>query len=215
MKKTISNIISLININSPINTSSENAEKTKNPDSSAPDTPNTTPPNEKIDDNQQKARASFPYDDACASLLAYSICQDSWRFALQNERQKAKYWTSIFKVIFLLLITAILLFKLCESINWLFITIVVIGGITLLGVLGYYIFEFINRKQWFKYNTDMLIQLSKLEINLIECSPKCQERMTNFINQYRYDKWMEEKKKKKTTCGFIQKIKGLLPFTIS
>mgnify|MGYP001776340461 CR=1 FL=1 len=215
MKKTNSNIISLININSPINTSSENAEKTKNPDSSAPDTPNTTPPNEKTDDKQQNAHAPFPYDDACASLLAYSICQDSWRFALQNERQKAKYWTSIFKVIFLLLITAILLFKLCESINWLFITIAVIGGITLLGALVYYIFECIYRKQWFKYNTDMLIQLSKPEINLIECSPKSRERMTNFINQYRYDKWMEEKKKKKTTCGFIQKIKGLLPFSIS
>ena len=61
----------------------------------------------------------------------------------------------------------------------------------------------------------MLIQLSKPEINLIECSPKSQELMTNLINQYRYDKWMEEKKKEKTTCGFKQKFMSLFPFSIS
>ena len=29
-------------------------------------------------------------DDACASLLAYSICMESWRLALQHEAGKSE-----------------------------------------------------------------------------------------------------------------------------
>ena len=186
---------------------------------SLPTPPATPPPNNKPSDGQPNSHTPLPDADACASLLAYSICRDSWRFALLNERQKAKIWmSSIFSIaVLLLFITAILLFtfKLFESINWLCITIAIIGGVILFITIAYYIFEFRSRKKWFEYNTDMLIQLSKPEINLIECSPKSQELMTNLINQYRYDKWMEEKKKEKTTCGFKQKFMSLFPFSIS
>lgn len=236
MKKTNTQLFSLvaIAINSPINVSPEDSETSENPkeaknaeepenpvNPSAPDTPNATSPdqNKKPGDEKPDPHKSFPYDDACASLLAYSICMESWKLALQEKRQKAKTWmSSIFSIVVLLsFITAILLFtfKFFESINRIFIAIAIIGGVILFIMIAYYIFECINRKQWFKYNAEMLKQLSEERTNLIECSPKSQERMTNLINQYRCDKWMEGKKKK-TFWGIIgQKFMSIFPFSIS
>ena len=118
---------------------------------SLPTPPATPPPNNKPSDGQPNSHTPLPDADACASLLAYSICRDSWRFALLNERQKAKIWmSSIFSIaVLLLFITAILLFtfKLFESINWLFITIAIIGRVILFITIAYYIFEFRSRKK--------------------------------------------------------------------
>lgn len=150
-------------------------------------------------------------NDSCASLLAYSICQDSWRFALQKEREKAKMWTSIGIVVLLFFIAAFLLSvsNLCKFLHWFSFTILAVVGIAM---IAYYIYSFKTMGKWFKYNAEMLKQLSKPEINLIKCSSETKELMANFINQCRYDKWME--RKKETTCGFIQKIMRLMPFSI-
>lgn len=262
MKKTNSNISSSVSgtINISISVSPEDSETSENPkeaknaeepenpvNPSAPDTPNATSPdqNKKPGDEKPDPHKSFPYDDACTSLLAYSICQDSWRFALQKEREKAKMWTSI-GIVVLLFFIAFETFQFCAADtsniadtsnaavtsnttntanavdtsnaanklscpNGFIIALIGIG----VAIAIYYFHEFRSREKWFKYNTEMLIQLSKPEINLIKCSSNTKEQMTNLINQYRYDKWMEGKKKK-TLRGIIwQKIMSIFPFSIS
>ena len=53
-------------------------------------------------------------EDACASLLAYSICMESWRLALQKKREKTKMWT-FYIVVLLFLFAAFTAFQSCTA----------------------------------------------------------------------------------------------------
>ena len=197
-------------------------------------------------------------EDACASLLAYSICMESWRLALQHERQKAKIRTLKYIVVFLFLIAAITAFQSCTANisniadtsktvvtsktadtsktagtsktfdtsnaadttnavvtsnaadttnaavtsntanklscpNGFIIFIIICLGVAI--VIYYYISEFRNQNKWLEYNIEMLNHLSENRTSLIVCDSKTKDRMTSLINQYRCDKWVEEKKK--------------------
>lgn len=185
---------------------------------SSPTPPATPPPNNKPSDGQPNSHTPLPDADACASLLAYSICMESWRLALQKEQNRVKKLRFIFIGILLSIIAACLLctykffidaFKayqlyISDTTNGanklscpddFFIVFIYIVGAILLFTAAYYIFERRNRKQWFKYNIEMLNHLSENRTSLIVCDSNTKDRMTSLINQYRCDKWVEEKEK--------------------
>lgn len=269
MKKTNSNISSSVSvtINNSISVSSEDSGTSENPKeaknegepenpagSSAPDTSNATPPetNEPPDDEESDSHKSFPYDDACASLLAYSICMESWRIALQKKWQRVKMGISIGIAGLLFFIAVLTAFQSCtadtstiantanasvasnavdttnavdtsnvavisnaadtgkivvtsnaaDTANKLscadyFIRFICIGIIISAIIIGYYIFKFRRLDKWLEYNIEMLNHLSEDRTNLIVCDSESRDRMTSLINQYRCDKWVEEKEKQK------------------
>ena len=216
MKKTNAQLFSLvaIAINSPINVSPEDSETLENPkeaknaeepenpvNPSAPDTPNATSPdkNEKRDDGQQNT--PLPDADGYVSLLAYSICRDSWLIKFRKEEENIKIVVSLIILSDLLLILIAYLCKITKLADWedngliyfsLFIS--VICTVLLIGCLLYY--KFYTLRNLFNDYHKLFHELITTDINVyIECRKESADKMCNFINKFSYDK-LEERKVK-------------------
>lgn len=95
--------------------------------------------------------------------------------------------------------------------NWGTILLLII----LIGLIGlYYWHGYRNLNKWFNHYQSMLKDLDKNKGVYLECTKDDKDRMSNFINKYRHDKYLEQARKqqqKKTSCW--KKLKALMPFS--
>lgn len=140
-----------------------------------------------------------PTCDYNVIFFAYSVCRDSWMFALHKEQQKNKLWTSIYILAFLFLISVavFLPFDFKEDGFWKYVwnnwEFFVLQIILIIYIIYYYCRKFKHLNNWSKKYQSMVEDLDENKGVYLECTKNENNRMSSFINKYRYDNWMEQK----------------------